>query len=598
MQSMWEENKQLKRELEQANKKIGMLEGTDRCFLLHEMEEQISFLRIMNRTYKRDCEKARTRRDDWERKYHSKVQEIKKLKEDLCREKDGRRKMELKAEISDSEADTYRRRLEKKERECINLSVKIEELEECNNTLKKEVARLASIIDNDSRNSGIPTSQTPIYKNKDIPNGREKTGRKRGGQLGHPKHGMKKIEEKQIDEHVIHTPEECPECGGKLTVLEAQDKEKDVVDVVMVVKRIRNHFPMCQCEKCGKKMRTDIPKDKKEDVQYGSGVQALILSQLDEGYVSINRTADLVNGLTEGEITPSEGFIAKVQRRAARELSGFVEETEMACRKRSLLYWDDTVVFINKARGCMRFYGDERIALYKAHPQKDKTGLDEDSILSMLGENTVVMHDHNTVNYNPEYIFINVECMAHLERDIQKAIDQLNNKAAKKLKRLISKMIKRRKTKIRQGKEKFEEDEIKQFEEKLDEILTEWRNENCKERSKFYGNKVYTLIHRIIDHKENYFRWLYDFQIPVTNNLSERSLRMIKSKMKISGQFQNIDTARYFANIKTYTETCKRNGILPYDALRRLMEGNPYKLEEVLKIGEEKREKEQSSKTA
>ena len=181
MQSMWEENKQLKRELEQANKKIGMLEGTDRCFLLHEMEEQISFLRIMNRTYKRDCEKARTRRDDWERKYHSKVQEIKKLKEDLCKEKEGRRKMELKAEISDSEADTYRRMLEKKERECINLSVKIEELEECNNTLKKEVARLASIIDNDSRNSGIPTSQTPIYKNKDIPNGREKTGRKRGG---------------------------------------------------------------------------------------------------------------------------------------------------------------------------------------------------------------------------------------------------------------------------------------------------------------------------------------------------------------------------------------------------------------------------------
>ena len=73
---------------------------------------------------------------------------------------------------------------------------------------------------------------------------------------------------------------------------------------------------------------------------------------------------------------------------------------------------------------------------------------------------------------------------------------------------------------------------------------------------------------------------------------------MIKSKMKISGQFQNIDTARYFANIKTYTETCKRNGILPYDALRRLMEGNPYKLKEVLKVGEEKREKEHSSKTA
>ena len=52
--------------------------------------------------------------------------------------------------------------------------------------------------------------------------------------------------------------------------------------------------------------------------------------------------------------------------------------------------------------------------------------------------------------------------------------------------------------------------------------------------------------------------------------------------MKISGQFQNEKTARYYADIKTYIETCYRNSINPTAALIRLMEDNPYTVEEIL----------------
>ena len=51
--------------------------------------------------------------------------------------------------------------------------------------------------------------------------------------------------------------------------------------------------------------------------------------------------------------------------------------------------------------------------------------------------------------------------------------------------------------------------------------------------------------------------------------------------MKIAGQFQSLTYAEYYANIKTYIETCYRNGINPTDALIRLMEGNPYSVEEI-----------------
>lgn len=71
---------------------------------------------------------------------------------------------------------------------------------------------------------------------------------------------------------------------------------------------------------------------------------------------------------------------------------------------------------------------------------------------------------------------------------------------------------------------------------------------------------------------------MYDFGLPSDDNLSERALRTSKSKVKVSGQFQNINYARYYAEIKTYIETCYRNGINLTSALIDLMNDKPLKL--------------------
>ena len=80
---------------------------------------------------------------------------------------------------------------------------------------------------------------------------------------------------------------------------------------------------------------------------------------------------------------------------------------------------------------------------------------------------------------------------------------------------------------------------------------------------------------------DNYFRWVEDFSLPTTNNLAERGLRCIKSHMKISGQFDSEKTARYYAVVKTYVETCRKNNINEMDALSRLCKGDPYTVEEI-----------------
>ena len=208
------------------------------------------------------------------------------------------------------------------------------------------------------------------------------------------------------------------------------------------------------------------------------------------------------------------------------------------------------MIMINKARACLRYYGMENLALYKAHLHKDKAGLDEDNILKLLSSNTTVVHDHNKVNYNEDYSFANAECNEHLMRDLQKVVDNLGSSWAAQLKQLLSETNKERELRKEAWLKGFEPEYLSGFLKKFDDIMTDAGMENQKSVLRYYGREERTLILRILDYKNEYLAWVVDFDVPFTNNLSERSLRDIKSKMKISGQFQNEKTASYYANIK------------------------------------------------
>ena len=59
-------------------------------------------------------------------------------------------------------------------------------------------------------------------------------------------------------------------------------------------------------------------------------------------------------------------------------------------------------------------------------------------------------------------------------------------------------------------------------------------------------------------------------------------IHFVKTKDKVSGQFQSIEYASYFAAIRTYLETCARNGVNEFTALLRLTQGQPYTISELI----------------
>ena len=452
--------------------------------------------------------------------------------------------------------------------------------------LQNRLAHAEALLNHNGFNTGTPTAQTPPNKNKVIPNSRRSTGKSKGGQTGHEKASLQEPDEEDITDtvgHPLQDDECCPKCGLVDCTPTGESEIKYEYDVRVKVEKIKHEFFYYECNNCGTIFRSQIPPQLKENVQYGSELQAFALSLTNTVNASMNKVAMFLEGISDGALTPCEGYVAKLQSRAAKWLYQFREDLKLLLITRKIVYWDDTVIMILTERGCFRFYGDETIAYYTAHAHKDMESLDDDNVLNLLTAETTTMHDHNTVNYNEKYSFENIECNQHLQRDCQKNSDDTCHKWSGSLKELISSTIKDRNDAINRGESCFDQSYIQQFQEKIDQYIADGWSENESDPNNYGAAWERTLLNRIAKYRRPYFLWVEDFRLPTTNNLSERGLRGVKSHMKISGQFESEAAADNHALIRTYIETCRRNDINEIDALKRLCAGRPYTVDEIFR---------------
>lgn len=450
------------------------------------------------------------------------------------------------------------------------------------NALKKEIAKLHSIMDNNTSNSGIPTSKTKIGEKKYIPNSREKSNKTVGGQLGHKKHKLLRFSEEEATEVVEVSPKLCPKCGSNKIEIEKESIDKCETDYeVKVIKRLYK-FKDCKCKNCGSHFHTPIPNNLKEDNQYGSTVKSLAVCLNNEIYTPFNKVVKLVEGITNGEIKLSEGYVAKLQKQASDNLDEYIEELKEYIPKQEVYGWDDGVISINTKDGILRTYCTDQVALFIAHEHKNEEGLKEDGILSNTKKDTIVMHDHILHNYNEKYQFENVECLIHLIRRLKKMRENTKHEWCDKLRELLSKANQERNKLIKEKINCFSEEYLNELTKSYDKIMEEAKEVNDEDTNNYFFKEEMNFIKDLEKYKKHYLLWAYRFDIPSTNNNSERNIRPVKSKMKISGQFKNIETAKYYARIRSYIETCKKNGINIIDACVRLMNNKPYSLNEIL----------------
>jgi hypothetical protein len=95
-------------------------------------------------------------------------------------------------------------------------------------------------------------------------------------------------------------------------------------------------------------------------------------------------------------------------------------------------------------------------------------------------------------------------------------------------------------------------------------------------RSDAVMKKHNALARRLIDRQDDYLRFTQDWRIPADNNGSERDIRMIKLRQKVSGCLRTLTGAKQFCAIRSYLSTAAKHGKHFFNTLVMLAEGRPW----------------------
>ena len=172
--------------------------------------------------------------------------------------------------------------------------------------------KLRAQINRDYENSAIPSSKS--IKRKKIANSREKTGRKPGGQPGHPGHRRKKQEPTQP---VILLP--APE-----KVLEDSDFKKTGRTIIkqmvgfQVYLNVREYLAdVYYNPKTGERVHAAFPAGVVDEVNYDGSIRAFLFLLNNDCCVSIDKSRRFLSDLTGGKLNISKGMVSKLSREFA-----------------------------------------------------------------------------------------------------------------------------------------------------------------------------------------------------------------------------------------------------------------------------------------
>ena len=81
------------------------------------------------------------------------------------------------------------------------------------------------------------------------------------------------------------------------------------------------------------------------------------------------------------------------------------------------------------------------------------------------------------------------------------------------------------------------------------------------------------LACRMSERREEILLFMQDFSVPFDNNQSERDLRMLKVKQKISGCFRTDGGAEEWCRLRSYVSTMKKQGRGVMETIRSVYAG-------------------------
>jgi transposase len=447
--------------------------------------------------------------------------------------------------------------------------------------LTERVAELERQQGASSQNSHKPPSSDG-YRKPAPKSLRKKTGRRSGGQAGHPGSTLEMVREP--DRIEAHWPAACAGCGASLA---GEDREaslqgyeaRQVHDVPPVRLAVTEHRAMrvvCAC--CGAQTAGTFPAGVAPGAQYGNGVRALGVYAQVYQHLPLARTCELLGDVVGRRV--SEGSLVTMVADCAQRVAPLNAQIKHALSGADTVCVDETGVRVAGQLRWLHTLSTPTLTHYALDAKRSWAAHERIGILPRFGG--VLVHDALSCYWT--YAGRHGLCNAHLLRDLTALEDTTRQRWPTQLKTLLERMYRSVERARASGHDALHPALRTRLERAYDRWVRRALAANPRPAyppghvGRPRASPARNLAERLRDHKASVLRFLHDFAVPFDNNLAERDLRMMKLKQKISGCFRSEASAEHFVAIRAYLSTARKQGLAALHVLRALFDGQPVQL--------------------
>jgi len=212
----------------------------------------------------------------------------------------------------------------------------------------------------------------------------------------------------------------------------------------------------------------------------------------------------------------------------------------------------------------MHVPGNAAISFFAHHPNRGKKAMDEIGLLERYNGTLVQDRLSSCFSYSCDHSL----CNAHILRDLNHVEEAFDAPWAKEIKKLLVRTKKYR-DKNTEIKASYYTGTYKRYTDTIRPIIKGYDK-------KFKKTDEQRLAFALEKHKCLFLKFIKQPYVPFDNNQAERDLRMIKVKQKVSGCFRSKEHAQYFATIRGYISTIKKNNENVLQNIQQAFLENPY----------------------
>jgi transposase len=415
--------------------------------------------------------------------------------------------------------------------------------------LERELARYTTR--KNSNNSSMPPSKDENRPPR-TSSLREKSNRKAGGQPGHEGKTLEMTE--TPDEIIEHHSCFCPECGKDVSDLPFEFCGKRQVIDIPTIKQVVTEYRVYRCKcTCGKMVESDFPVGVDSPVKYGKSIETLIGYLSVRQYLPFKRLQEMLNDVFSVQI--SEGGLHWLMNRLASKGADAYEMIRQRVLHSQVIGTDETGVKINGKNHWFWTWQNNRATFIAPSTNRGTTTIIEN--MSGISGEAVLVHDCWKAHFQTP-VKTHQLCTAHLERETKYLEERYKVTWPVRFRAMLREAHKLKKQ-FTPADYYYPNHLCSLLEKELDNLLSETLDTKHKELIAFQK--------RITRYRDYVFTFLYHPNVPPDNNGSERAIRNVKVKQKISGQFKILSAAENFAILRSIIDTAIKNNQNVVEAL-------------------------------